>query len=253
MAERTGRVAARAVAVAATALLLGGCSFQPLPPGGTEQAKSAHEMWVLFALAGLGVALLIWGLIFWCVFRYRQRADDDGSFPTQFRRNDRMEIVYTGLPIVLVAVLFAYTYAAERHIETIAPRPDVVVDVAAYRWSWRFAYPALGIGIAGTPERPPEFVLPVGKTTRLNVTSVDVDHSFWVPAFLFKRDAIPGVRNVFDWTPVKIGTFRGECGEYCGLKHALMSFTVRVVTPQAFEQWVRGQHRIARTTDGGSH
>ncbi|GAC1543516.1 MAG: cytochrome c oxidase subunit II [Vulcanimicrobiaceae bacterium] len=246
----------RAVSIAfaaAAALSVNGCSFQPLPPGATEQAKPAHDMWVLFSIAGLGVALLIWGLIFWCVFRYRRRDDDDGSFPAQFRRNDRMEIVYTALPIVLVAVLFGYTYAAERHIETIAPQPDVVVDVSAYRWSWRFRYPKLGVAIAGTPERPPEFLLPVGQTTRLNVTSVDVDHSFWVPAFLFKRDAIPGVRNVFDWTPVKLGTFRGECGEYCGLKHALMSFTVRVVSPQDFERWVLAERRTTPGTNGGSH
>lgn len=252
MAARNGRRATRIVFGAAIAVVLNGCSFQPLPPGGTEQAKSAHEMWVLFTISGLCVALLIWGLIFWCIVRYRQRDDDDGSFPAQFRRNNRMEIVYTGLPIVLVAVLFGFTYAAERHMETIAPRPDVVVDVSGYRWSWKFDYPKLGIRIAGTPDRPPEFVLPMGQTTRLNVTSVDVDHSFWVPAFLFKRDAIPGLRNVFDWTPIKLGTFRGECGEYCGLKHTLMSFTVRVVTPQTFERWVQNERRSATRTNGGS-
>ena len=88
-------------------------------------------------------------------------------------------------------------------------------------------------------------MLPVGETTRLNVTSVDVDHSFWVPDFLFKRDAIPGLRNVFAWTPTTIGTFRGECGEFCGLDHAVMSFSVKVVSADDFSRWVSARRRVA--------
>ncbi len=201
-------------------------------------------MWVLFGWTGAAVAALIWGLIFFCVVRFRVRRDDDGSYPPQFRRNDRMEVVYTVLPIVLVCALFAFTYPAERHIETIAPKEDVVVDVSGFRWSWRFTYPALGVVVNGTHDAGPQMVLPLGETARFNVTSLDVDHSFWIPDFLFKRDAIPGLRNVFDITPTKLGTFRGECGEYCGLDHATMLFSVRVVTPAEFAQWARGRRGV---------
>jgi cytochrome c oxidase subunit 2 len=196
-------------------------------------------MWVLFGWTGLGVAALIWALIFFCIVRFRERGDDDGSFPVQFRRNNRMEIVYTVLPMMLVGALFAFTYPAERHIETIAPTQALVVDVSGFRWSWRFDYPAYHFAVNGTRTTPPELVLPLGETTRFNVTSLDVDHSFWIPAFLFKRDAIPGLRNVFDLTPNKLGSFRGECGEYCGLEHAHMLFSVRVIAPNAFARWVR--------------
>ena len=152
-----------------------------------------------------------------------------------------MEIVYTVLPIALVGALFAFTYPAERHMETIAPTQDVVVDVSGFRWSWRFEYPDLGVVVNGSHGEGPQMVLPLGETTRFNVTSLDVDHSFWIPAFLFKRDAIPGLRNVFDITPTKLGVFRGECGEYCGLDHANMLFSVRVVTPAAFTAWAQSQ------------
>ena len=239
------------VAAAGTAVTVSACSLYPLPEGATEQAQPARAMWILFGWTGFGVAALVIGLILWCVIRYRARAGDV-TFPTQMRRNGKLEIIYTILPLILVTVLFAYTYRAERTIEAIAPQPQVVVDVTGFRWSWRFAYPQFGIVTSGVPAQPPELVLPLGQTVRLNVTSVDVDHSFWVPAFLFKRDAIPGLRNVFDWKPTKLGTFRGECGEFCGLDHAFMSFSVRVITPAAFAVWTRARHGTAVSTGSAS-
>ncbi len=219
-------------------------TFTPLPPGATAQAGALHEMWTIFFWAGVGVAIVIYGLIAWCVLRYRRRPTDD-AFPPQFRRNNRMEVLYTGIPILMVIALFFISYSAERHVETIAQAQQVVVNVTGFRWSWRFEYPQLGVSVLGATDSPPEFALPVDETTRLNVTSVDVDHSFWVPAFLFKRDAIPGLENVFDWTPNKVGTYRGECGEFCGLDHANMSFSVKVMTHADFERWVRAHRRVA--------
>ncbi|GAC1567340.1 MAG: hypothetical protein NVS2B3_04960 [Vulcanimicrobiaceae bacterium] len=218
--------------------------MMPLPSGATAQAVALHQMWAVFFWSGIGVAAVVYGLIAWCLIRYRKRTTDR-ELPVQFRRNDRMELVYTGVPILMVVALFFMSDAAERHVETIAAHEDVVVDVTGFRWSWRFEYPKLGVSVAGERGRPPEFVLPIDETTRLNVTSVDVDHSFWVPDFLFKRDAIPGLRNVFDWTPKKLGTYRGECGEFCGLDHATMSFAVRVVSHDAFVRWAAAHRRVA--------
>ncbi len=230
--------------LAAFAALESGCAFDPLPLGATVQAQSLHAIWGVFFWIGLGVAAVVYGLIGWCIVRYRRRATDV-DFPNQFRRNDRMEIVYTAIPIVMVAGLFAITYPAERHVETIARSQEVVVNVTGFRWSWRFDYPQTGASIVGTADSPPQVVLPIGETTRFNVTSVDVDHSFWVPAFLFKRDAIPGLANVFDWTPNTLGTFRGECGEFCGLDHAMMSFSLKVVSRADFSRWLHAQRNVA--------
>ena len=222
--------------------VIAGCAYRPLPLGATVQSEEMHAMWVVFFWTGRGVAAVIFGLIGWCVWRYRRAPDDDG-FPVQFRRNSRMEVVYTGVPILMVCALFAVTYAAERHVETIAPHQNVVVDVTGYRWSWRFVYPELGVTLAGSPSTPPVFELPVDQTTRIDLTSVDVNHAFWVPDFLFKRDAIPGTRNVFDWTPKTLGLYRGECGEFCGIHHADMSFGVRVVSASDFARWVATRQR----------
>jgi cytochrome c oxidase subunit 2 len=235
---------ARAVTIAAGAALVTACSAQPLPLGATEQSRALHGMWVVFFWSGIGVAIVIYGLIAWCVLRYRRRSSD-AAFPVQFRRNSRWEIVYTAIPLLMVVGLFLITFAAERHVEAIARQQDVVVDVTGFRWSWKFDYPQLGVSVTGTPHDPPTFELPIDETTRFNVTSVDVDHSFWVPAFLFKRDAIPGLQNVFDWTPNKLGDFRGECGEFCGLDHAAMTFGLRVVSRADFAHWIAAQHRVA--------
>ena len=226
--------------------------LHPLPAGATEQAQSAHAMWMLFGITGFFVAVLVIGLIFWCLFRYRSRSGDDGTFPLQFRRNNRMEILYTVLPMILVGILFFYTYNAERRIETISLHPDLTVNVSAFRWSWRFLYPAYNFAINGATSAPPQLVLPLNETVRFNVSSLDVDHSFWIPAFLFKRDAIPGLRNVFDIKPTKLGIFRGECGEFCGLHHALMLFSVRVVTAREFVAWTDRQRHFPETTSGAS-
>jgi len=216
----------------------------PLPLGATVQSASLHDTWIVFFWVGIGVAAVVYGLIVWCVFRYRKRRGDE-AFPEQFRQNTGMEIAYTVIPLLIVIGLFAITYRAERYVETIAQTQDVVVNVTGFRWSWRFEYPRLGISVIGSPKAPPELVLPLGETTRFNVHSVDVDHAFWVPDFLFKRDAIPGLENVFDWTPNKLGTFRGECGEFCGLDHAVMAFTVRVVAPNDFERWIATHRRVS--------
>ena len=87
-------------------------------------------------------------------------------------------------------------------------------------------------------------VLPLGKNASLTVTSSDVDHSFWIPDMLFKRDAIPGRASAFDLTPSKLGTYAGVCGEFCGLNHTLMTFRVRVVRPADYQRWLAGKSTL---------
>ena len=92
---------------------------------------------------------------------------------------------------------------------------------------------------SGPEDGPPQLVLPLGQIVRIHLTSDDVIHAFYVPGFLFKRDAIPGHPTDFNLTPSKAGTYLGECAEFCGLNHAFMTFIVRVVTPTQFTAWLR--------------
>jgi len=208
---------------------------QTWPAAATAQASVLASDWVLFALAGLAVAVLVWGLILFAIVRFSRRSDD---FPPQFRNNNALEIGWTVVPLILVVVLFAYTYHAEANVEALVPKPDVTVGVNGYRWGWTFSYDG-GPTISGAAQKPPEMVIPLDRTTRITLTSSDVNHAFWVPDFLFKRDAIPGRTSSFDLRPSKPGTFLGRCAEFCGLDHALMNFTVRVVPPDEYARWRR--------------
>jgi cytochrome c oxidase subunit 2 len=197
-----------------------------------------HLDWTVFTYAGLAVFAIVGGLIVFPLLVWRRRGD---ALPPQFRRNVPIEIVTTVIPLIMVVLLFILSYRVESAVEHLAPVPSVVVNVVGFRWSWQFSYPGTDVLVAGTPQRGPEMVIPLNETTRINLTSVDVNHRFWVPAFLFKRDAIAGMNNAFDWHPERLGSFPGRCAEFCGLEHAFMTFTVRVVSPADFKRWLLEQ------------
>jgi len=190
--------------------------------------------WYIFIGAGIFVGLYVYACIFWCLIRYRRAANTAAQ---QFSGNTPLELLYVALPLLMVIALFGVTYAIEKPVDRVAVDPQNTIEVTAFRWSWRFDYPGR-FAAFGTPANPPTLFLPEGETTEIRLRSVDVTHSFWVPAFLFKRDAIPGMTNVFDLTPTRTGEFIGRCANFCGLDHALMSFTVRVVPRSAYGRFV---------------
>ena len=200
--------------------------------------------WRLFTSVGLIVAVIVWGLIIFAMVRWRRR-DSSAATPPQFRNNYALEIVWTALPLMIVIALFVYTYRAEAQVDAVDAHPAAIVSVRAYRWGWNFSYaggpvvggPSNGPAVGGAVIAPPQLVLPLDQTTRIELTADDVTHGFWVPDFLFKRDAIPGTVTAFDLRPNHLGTFVGRCSQFCGYDHALMSFSVRVVTPQEFAAW----------------
>jgi len=196
--------------------------------------------WYIFIAAGIFVGLYVYGCIAWCLIRYRRRPN---RAPQQFSGNTALELLYVALPLLMVGGLFGVTYAIEMPVDRVVTNPPNKVAVTAFRWSWRFDYPG-GASLSGTPAAPPTLYLPEGETTEVALRSADVTHSFWVPAFLFKRDAIPGMTNVFDLRPIRGGRFIGECAQFCGLDHALMSFTVQVVPRVAYERFIASRGTI---------
>ncbi len=216
---------------------------QTWPATATTQASVLASDWLVFAFSGLAVALLVWSLILFCVARWRARGPDRTA--PQFRNNYPLEIAWTVVPLLIVCGLFFYTYRAEARVDSLVTDPAVTIHVTAYRWGWTFAYDggptiggAGGAPALGSPSEPgPQMVLPLDQVTRIEIASRDVDHSFWVPDFLFKRDAIPGQVTAFDLRPDKLGTYAGHCAEFCGLNHALMNFSVRVVSAADFRRW----------------
>lgn len=167
--------------------------------------------------------------------------DDDEPLPNQRPYNIPLEIVYTTVPVVIVAVLFGFSVATEENVNRLDPDPAAVVEVVGFQWSWQFVYEDEDVTITGEPGEPPEMVLPVGRPARLVLRTDDVNHAFWVPDFLSKRDLIPGVDNEIDVTPTETGEYVGRCAEFCGLDHWRMTYTVRVVPEDEYEDWLAEQ------------
>jgi len=232
-----------ATGVVLTAGLLAGCDLPGFgaPDPASEEGESIWSLWQGFFVAALGVGALVWGLLIYVVVRYRRRNDD---IPSQSAYNIPLEVVYTVLPVVAVAVLFGFSVATEREVTGLDDEAAVTVDVIGFQWSWEFRYLDDGdsddvtVTMTGTPEDPPELVLPVHQAIHLRLISDDVAHSFWVPDFLSKRDLIPGIRNEIQVTPTEVGTYDGRCAEYCGLDHWRMSYSVRVVSQADYDTWL---------------
>lgn len=233
------RLARPGVALAAV-LVLGGCSVLGMPDSATEQGDTVLDLWSPTVVAALVVGCIVWGLIIWSVVRYRKRND---TLPTQVEEHIPIEVVYTVVPIVIVVVLFVFGSMAYTDVRASDATPDQRVTVTGFQWSWQFAYEGTDVVIEGDGDDNvgPELVLPIGETTRLDLVSEDVAHSFWVPEFLSKTDLIPGVDNRIDVSPTKEGTFRGRCAEFCGLDHWRMYFQVRLVSAEEFDTWLAEQ------------
>src|SRR5690606_14446438 len=171
----------------ATALAAAGCELPNFgaPDPKAEEGEHIFSLWQGFFVASIGVALLVWGLIIYSVVRFRRRRDDE--MPRQKPYNIPMEVLYTGTPIVAVALLFAFSVATEDEATDLRPDPAERVEVIGFQWSWQFVYPDHDVVVTGAPGRPPEMVLPVGETTHLRLVADDVNHAFWVPDFLSKR------------------------------------------------------------------
>jgi cytochrome c oxidase subunit II len=233
----------------AGAVTLAACELPSFgaPDPKSEQGEDVYRLWQGFFVASIFVALLVWGLIGYSLIRYRRRNDD---LPDQRPYIIPLEIFYTATPIVVVAVLFGFSWITADAVTEVTDDPDVRVDVVGFQWGWQFAYPDEGFTVLGVSDQPPEMVLPVGRTAQLDLRATDVNHSFWVPDFLSKRDLIPGVDNDIDVTPTEPGEYIGRCAEFCGLDHWAMYFNVRVVEPDEYDDWLAEQKAVAES--GGS-
>lgn len=202
----------------------------------TEEGFIVLNLWQGTWIVAIGVASLVLGLLFAALILYRRRSDAD--IPKQTRYNIPLEIVYTIVPLVIVLGLFYFTARDQSTLIKLTGEQKHTVNVVGFRWSWIFNYTEAGAYEIGTPALPPTLYLPVGEKVKFELTSPDVIHSFWVPAFLMKMDVVPGRLNAFELTPTKTGEFVGKCAELCGVDHSRMLFNVKVVSRAEFDQHI---------------
>ncbi|WP_461190239.1 aa3-type cytochrome oxidase subunit II [Arthrobacter sp. Z4-13] len=239
----------------AGALVLTGCSpevekgWLPTERGTTSNSDRIMDLWVNSWIAALAVGIITWGLIVWCLVAYRRRKGTVG-FPRQTSFNLPLEVFYLTIPLFMVLVFFYFTDRDQQAIDDRSQPADVVVDVRGKQWAWDFNYKSGSVieedvheagvqahltGNTIDKEQLPTLYLPVNKSVDLELNSRDVIHSFWVPAFLQKRDMIPGKTNYIRFTPTAEGTYDGKCAELCGEYHSEMLFRVKVVSEAEFQ------------------
>ena len=242
MSARLKRILTLAGVAAPTTFLLSGCSkvsglgFEEGITSVNDQSLSLWQgAWI--AAGVVGVITLI--LILWPAIFHRLKKDSP-EFPKQTQYNVPVEILYTVIPFIIVAVLFAYTAKKESVIVAKTTTPAHEISVEGIQWSWQFGYSEAGPDavVTGTPAQPPTLYLPQGEKVRFTITSNDVVHGFWIPAFMIQMQNLPGVTNKLEFTANKLGTYPGRCNILCGRNHTQMIFSVKVVTPSEYKNYL---------------
>lgn len=233
-------------AIGSTALL-SGCSFNSNEISGLGYPKNVSSVndislslwqgaWI--AAGVVGVITLI--LILWPAIFHRKNDATKGEFPKQTQYNVPIEIIYTIIPFIIVAVLFYFTAVKQEEIVSPKTPAQHEITVEGIQWSWQFGYPEAGKDavVTGTPENPPTLYMPQGESVRFTITANDVVHGFWIPAFMIQMQNLPGVTNHLQFTANKLGTYPGRCNILCGRNHAQMIFKVKVVTPEQYQNYI---------------
>ena len=204
-----------------------------LPAADSKEADRIDLVfWVVVAIC-IGVFAVVAAITIYSVVKFRVRPDDDSDGPP-VHGHTGIEIVWTAIPTVLVVVIAVMSAVALAENGKLKSN-RLEVDVTAQQFEWTFKYPQYG----GFETH--ELRLVEGRQVQLTLKALDVIHSFWVPQFRQKQDAVPGIVTHLPITPTKTGKYTLVCTELCGLGHALMRAPVVVMTPAAFDQWAQSQ------------
>jgi len=227
-------------AAAATAVAL----FIPWLPDleSKEGERIDFVIWFTVAIC-IAVFSVVAAVTIYSVAKFRARPDDDSDGPP-IHGHTGLEITWTAIPTVLVTAIIAVsTVALAENGKLKSGRLEV--DVTAQQFAWTFKYPQYG-GFSSN-----ELRLEEGRQVELNLKALDVIHSFWVPQFRQKQDAVPGITTHLEITPTKTGANTVICAELCGLGHALMRAPVVVMEKAEFERWARSQQQQGAQGAGG--
>ena len=221
--------------------------------GVTEVSRSIYSLHMQIFWICVVIAIAVFSVMFWSIIHHRKSA---GAKAEQFHENTTVELIWTIVPVlILVAMAVPATTTLIEMYDT--SDSDVDIQVTGYQWKWQYQYLGEDLSFFSNLSTDPDeinnkveknknyllevdepLVVPIGKKIRFLVTSNDVIHSWWVPAFAVKRDAIPGFINE-SWTRIdEVGTYRGQCAELCGKDHGFMPIVVQAVTDEDYALWL---------------
>jgi cytochrome c oxidase subunit 2 len=211
-----------------------GLAIDWFPESASTAAPEIDTLWDVLLIVSVPIFVLVMTVALYSVYRFRAKPGDKGD-GAPIHGNTLLEVVWVAVPFLIVAALAVYGYVVLVKIEK--PAADAItVDVTGQQYTWSFAYPD---GPGGEPVKSNELVLPVGRQIDFQIKALDVLHSFWVPEFRLKSDAVPGITTHYPVTPTRIGTYQVVCAELCGIGHSTMRQPVRVVSEDDFDAWLQ--------------
>ena len=248
--SRRKRLVLLASGLLTLAILVAGCTGpsnnqNSLRPSG-EEATKIDNLFVPIAVVAIVIGIFVSIATIYCAIRFRARPGREVR-PKQTHGNTALEIGWTLIPAVILAVIAVPTVSLIFQLNDTPAKGALEVTAVAKQWWWQFEYPAeKGNTKVVTAS---ELHVPVGREVNMTLRACDpslpgecnVIHSFWVPELNGKRDVVPGHENHLTFTPSETGTFYGQCAEYCGLSHANMRFRVIVQSENDWESWLQGQ------------
>jgi cytochrome c oxidase subunit 2 len=204
------------------------------------------------------ITLFVLGLLITVVVKFNAKAN---PVPTRTTHNTLIEVAWTLIPVMILVGIAIPSFRLLFQ-ELDIPKADLTIKATGKQWYWSYAYPDNGKfefdSLMAQDKQPRllgvdnEMVVPVNKVVRVQTTGADVIHSFAVPAFGIKIDAVPGRLNETWFTATKTGMFYGQCSELCGKDHAFMPIAVRVVSDQEFAAWVEAAKKKFASAPGST-
>jgi len=205
-------------------------------------ARMQTDLLALSMWFAIGIGAFVTLALLFIVFRFRARSGEDArAVPKQIHGSTVLEIAWTIIPIVILAIVGVPTVKTAFATKATLNPNDLQVKVIGHQWWWEFQYPQLGITTAN------ELYIPLGKDVQVTLESADVIHSFWVPKLAGKMDVIPGRTNHMMFNAEREEEYYGQCGEFCGTSHANMKFRVQALAPEKFDTWVADRKAGAKT------
>jgi cytochrome c oxidase subunit 2 len=224
-----------------------GLAIDWFPTQASTQAKSIDTLWDLLIWSSVPVFVLVTVIVLFSVWKFHMRPGEENLDGPPIHGNTRLEVVWTAIPAIVLVALCSWAYVVLTDIEE-AQANEMRIDVTGQQFAWTYSYPQTG----GKPISSTVLYLPLDRPVRFNVKARDVLHDFWVPAFRMKIDAVPGISTRYRITPNRLGTYPVVCAELCGLGHATMRSTAKVVTPEQFDAWIAKQKAPASAGAGTS-
>jgi cytochrome c oxidase subunit 2 len=227
------------IVVAAIAIAIGipvALSIPWFPADGSVQSGNIRTLYDVLLIVSVPIFVLVETVVLYSVWKFRMKPGEEEKDGPPIHGNTRLEVVWTAVPAVLLISLATYAYSVLRSNEKNHPGA-MVVNVSERQFGFEFSYPQS----PGKQIVSPVLYLPKGQPVVFKLRSLDVIHSFFVPEFSEKLDAVPGITTTLRVTPTRLGTYPAECTELCGAGHSLMRANVRVVTPTRFHSWMSSQ------------